>query len=312
MRILITGGLGYIGSKLIRWLPEWCEITVLDNLATQRYNSLFNLTRPINFIEADITDVGQTDEACRNQDFVIHLAAETDAATSHLRVDDVVRVNVIGLINVIESCVQNNCYLIFPSTTSVYGKSEGIVNEETILDPQSTYAESKMQGEKYILEAKGLKATILRLGTIYGVSPGMRFHTVVNKFCWQAVMGQPLTVWETALNQKRPYLDLEDACWAILFIIKAVLINNNVQGQIYNIVTGNHLLSEIVETIQIYCPAKIKLVESEIMNQLSYEVSSEKFIHELDFVILGQFRQGALDKNIKQTLQLLGVHEKDN
>ena len=55
---------------------------------------------------------------------------------------------------------------------------------------------------------KGLKGVSCRFGTIFGASPGMRFHTAVNKFCWQAVMGQPITVWSTAYDQKRPYLEV--------------------------------------------------------------------------------------------------------
>ena len=65
---------------------------------------------------------------------------------------------------------------------------------------------------------KNLKGIILRLGTIFGVSKGMRFHTAVNKFCYQAAFKKPLTIWKTAYDQKRPYLDLQDACAVVEFI----------------------------------------------------------------------------------------------
>ena len=72
----------------------------------------------------------------------------------------------------------------------------------------------------------------------------MRFHTAVNKFCWQAVMGQPITVWNTAYDQKRPYLDLFDASRAIAFIIE----NNIFDGRIYNVLTQNFTVRQVVDS----------------------------------------------------------------
>ena len=112
------------------------------------------------------------------------------------------------------------------------------------LKPQSPYAEAKLEAEQLLdrLGAeKGLKFVTCRFGTIFGTSIGMRFHTAVNKFCWQAVMGQPLTVWKTALHQHRPYLDLGDAVKAINFIIQKKLYD----GRIYNVVTTNSSVSNI-------------------------------------------------------------------
>ena len=83
--------------------------------------------------------------------------------------------------------------------------------------------QTKLKEEDFVgklSKDKGLKSIHCRFGTIFGVSPGMRFHTAVNKFCWQAVMNQPISVWSTAYDQKRPYLDLLDASRAIAFIIK--------------------------------------------------------------------------------------------
>ena len=103
----------------------------------------------------------------------------------------------------------------------------------------------------------------------------MRFHTSVNKFCWQAVMGQRLSVWRTAYEQKRPYLDLSDAVRAITFIIE----NDLFDGQIYNVLTLNATVREIVEVIRGFVPeTDLSFVDSPIMNQLSYEVSSQRFL----------------------------------
>ena len=102
----------------------------------------------------------------------------------------------------------------------------------------------------------------------------MRYHTAVNKFCWQAVMGQPLSVWRTAYEQKRPYLDLADAIRAIAFVIKQDLFD----GRVYNVLTLNATVRDIVECIREFVPdVRLSFVNSPIMNQLSYEVSCAAF-----------------------------------
>jgi nucleoside-diphosphate-sugar epimerase len=213
-------------------------------------------------------------------DVVIHFAAITDATSSHDKKDEVEKVNYLGTERVAEACIRNGCKLIFPSTTSVYGVQSGIVDEDCAqvdLKPQSPYAESKIRAER-LLESlgkyKGLKFVICRFGTIFGTSIGMRFHTAVNKFCWQASMGQSITVWRTALNQKRPYLGIEDAISAIKLIIKNEIFDNN----IYNVVTTNTTVGDIINIIKKdITEIKIELVDTKIMNQLSYHVSGKKF-----------------------------------
>ena len=123
--------------------------------------------------------------------------------------------------------------MIFASSTSVYGPQSDLVDEDchkNDLRPQSPYALTKLNEEKDIQQKSLNNFLILRLGTIYGFSEGIRFHTAVNKFCLQSSEGKPLTIWKTALHQKRPYLSLEDLSRAIIHILKNNLINN----EIYN------------------------------------------------------------------------------
>ena len=122
----------------------------------------------------------------------------------------------------------------------------------------------------------------------------MRFHTAVNKFCYQAAFNKPLTIWKTALKQKRPYLDLNDAIKCIKFIISKDLFNNN----IFNVITNNIDLKTLLLIIKKYKKIKIKLVSNKIMNQLSYEASNKK-ISELGFK-----SKGNLSLQIKKTLNL--------
>jgi nucleoside-diphosphate-sugar epimerase len=149
----------------------------------------------------------------------------------------------------------------------------------------------------------GLNYTICRFGTIFGTSIGMRFHTAINKFCWQACTGQAITVWKTALHQKRPYLDLNDAVRALNFIIETDRFDN----QVYNVLTVNATVGEIVDSIKIFVPdSRIEFVDARVMNQLSYEVSREKFL------ALGFAFKGNVSDAIRETINLIrGVRQVD-
>jgi UDP-glucose 4-epimerase len=237
----------------------------------------------------------------RGADVVLHLAAITNAADSFGISEQVELVNYAGTEKVAQTCLKEGCPLIFFSTTSVYGTQKDIVDEACSLDdlkPQSPYAESKLRAElllKSLGKTGGLQFFIGRLGTIFGTSPGMRFHTAVNKFCWQAILGKPITVWRTALHQYRPYLDLADAVAAVKFIIKRKLYDNHV----YNILTCNATVNEIVQIItQHILDLSIQYVDKQIMNQLSYHVSNKRFSN------LGFEFKGDLHKSIKETLDM--------
>ena len=220
MKLLITGPLGHIGSKLIREIQpgDFEEVILMDNMLTQRYPSLFNLPEgvPFRFLEADVRTV-DLNAVCEGVGAVVHLAAITDAAGSVDKADLVEQVNFEATRRVAEACAKTGAGLIFLSTTSVYGSQDEVVDEDCPIDqlqPQSPYADSKLRSEQLLAElgkTLGLRYVICRFGTIFGTSVGMRFHTAVNKFVWQACLGEPVTVWRTAMDQRRPYLDLEDA-----------------------------------------------------------------------------------------------------
>lgn len=305
MRIVVTGALGHIGSRFVRDLPAGfpgAEIVMLDNLSTQRYCSLFDLPSNGNytFLEQDVL---RSDLAAvfQNANAVIHLAAITDAASSFTIRDQVEQVNYSGTERVARACMEAGCPLIFPSTTSVYGTQKEVVDETCApsdLKPQSPYAESKLKAEQLLesLTDEGLRFVICRFGTIFGVSPGMRFHTAINKFCWQATMNRPITVWRTALHQNRPYLDLNDAVAAMEFILRRELFDN----QVYNIVTTNTSVKNIIDLISPFAPdLSIEYVDTEIMNQLSYHVLSDRFS------ALGFEFTGSLQRGIAETMELL-------
>lgn len=300
MKIVVTGALGHIGSALIRSLPDrfaGAEILMIDNMATLRYPSLFDL--PANgryrFLEADVR-YADLRPLFQDAHSVVHLAATTDAAGSVDNPAATEANNYNATAEVAAACAETGSRLIHLSSTSVYGTQVATVSEDCPADdlkPQSPYAESKLREEKLLhsLHNSGLKVVVCRFGTIFGRSPGMRFHTAVNKFCWQAVMRQPLTIWRTAFDQKRPYLDLRDAVRAIAYIIERELFD----GGVYNVLTLNATVRDLVDAIRKLLPdLKLSFVDSPIMNQLSYEVSAQRFI-ERGFTFTGDLQRGIGD-----------------
>jgi len=306
MKIVVTGAIGHIGSYVIRDLAvqfPGAKIVMIDNMLTQRYSSLFNLPAlgKYRFMDADVTTMDLA-PVLKDTQVVIHLAAITDAAGSFDNAAQLEANNFQSTLKVANSCLDAGVRMIALSSTSVYGTQKEVVSEDCTPDelkPQSPYAVTKLKEEGLITQLcteKGLKAISCRFGTIFGASLGMRFHTAVNKFCWQAAMGLPITVWSTAYDQKRPYLDLFDASRAIAFIIRKDLFD----GRIYNVLTHNATVRQVVDTIREFVPdLQVALVDNKIMNQLSYEVSCERFMAE-GFVFAGDLRRG-----IGETIGLL-------
>jgi nucleoside-diphosphate-sugar epimerase len=235
-------------------------------------------------------------------DVAVHLAAITDAAGSFEIREKVEYENFTASKRLAEACSKTGTPIIHLSSTSVYGTQNDRVDEAcpaSDLKPQSPYAETKLREEKFLVSLgniSGLRFVTCRFGTICGVSPGMRFHTAVNKFCWQAVLGQPLTVWTTAYDQKRPYLDLIEAVEALIFIIS----HNLFDGTVYNVLTANLTVRDIVDMIREKIGyVEVQFVESPIMNQLSYEVCNRRLKEQ------GFQSTGSLERGIAQTIELL-------
>ncbi len=192
MKILITGGLGHIGSYLIENINKIKgikKIYIIDSLRSNKINSLFNLKKKIKlvFIQKDLVQK-ETLKNFPKVNIVINLASITDAEGS-LKIKNEIYKNNLGIFkNVVNYCKKKSSKLIHISSTSVYGKQTGFVNEDfKKLKPQTPYAKIKLLEEKILKKNKNkLKYISFRFGTIAGISKGMRFHTAVNKFCLSA------------------------------------------------------------------------------------------------------------------------------
>ncbi len=297
MKLVVTGATGHIGSFVVRDLAHrlpGSDIVLVDNLMTQRFASLFDLPAGARyrFVEADVT-TADLRPLVDNAHAVIHLAAITHVAGSVETDTRIEANNLEATRRVTDACAQTGARLIAMSTTSVYRSPKSVVTEDCPvheLNAQSPYTTTKLKEEALVRCAarRGLRAIVCRCGTIFGPSPGMRFHTAVNRFCWQAVMGQPLTIWKTAYDQKRPYLDLHDAARAFAFILDVDLFD----GGVYNVLTSNATVHEVVDVIREFVPrVDLTFIDHPLMNELSYEVSCERFAGK-GFGFEGDLRRG--------------------
>jgi UDP-glucose 4-epimerase len=284
MVILVTGGCGYIGSRLIRDIANEekladSTIRVIDNMMRERYVTLMELPNGIDleFIEGDIRKDDDLKQAFHDVDTVVDLAGVTNAPLSFERRDLTFDINVNGGRKVVENAVRNGVKkFVYSSTASVYGPTKGIVDENYPCKPISPYGESKLQAEKACLQAamdEGLDATVLRLGTVHGFSVGMRFDTVVDRFAYLACAGVPLPVWESARAEKRPYIHVADATRAIIF----ALSRSDMNGEIYNVVGENSSIDLITDSLRKEVPdIRILVTPSSNLNQVSYELDASK------------------------------------
>ncbi len=302
MRLLITGACGHIGSFIIekiKNIKKIKEVILIDNFNSHRFSTLFNLKKykKFSFYNIDLSKVSLKN--FKKVDYIIHCASLTNAQGSFSIKKEMFRNNISCMKNVINYCIKNKSKLIHISSTSVYGKQVKIVNEndQSLLNPQSPYAEIKLQEEKMLKKNKNkIKFMSFRFGTIAGVSKGMRFHTAINKFCFNAALNEKILVYKTAYNQYRPYLSLKDAFKVFKFCIDKDIFNNDV----YNALSGNYTVKQIIKMVKKYKKkTSIKFVKTKIMNQLSYHVDNKKLIR------LGLKLNSPVQNDIKDTIKLL-------
>ena len=281
MKILITGCLGHIGTYVlenIEKLGKFSKIILVDDLKRNKINNLLFIKNNLinsKFIDTDLSKTNSY-KKIDNADLVLHFASMTDAEGSIKLRKEIYRNNLKVFDNILLYMKKNkNAKLIHISSTSVYGKSSGLVDESEInLLPQTPYAEIKLIEEKLIRNKLPSKRYVtLRFGTIAGLSRGIRFHTAVNKFCLNAILKLPIPVWKNAYNQFRPYLSLSDALRSMNFIIKKNLFD----GLIYNVLSNNFRVRDILAIIKKKQPIHLNFINSKIINQNSYKVSNKSF-----------------------------------
>lgn len=302
MKILLTGSCGHIGSYIfsnIHKVRGIKEIILVDNLSTGQNHIINNRNKKIksSFYLINVNKIGSLNQF-KKIDVIVHCASFTNAQNSFFQKENMYKNNLDCMFNVMNYCIKNKTKLIHISSTSIYGKNAKLIKEEdkNFINPTSPYAKIKLLEEKMLKKnSNKLSYTTLRFGTIAGVSKGIRFHTAINKFCFQAALDQKIEVYKTAYNQCRPYLSLKDAFKVFKFCIE----KNYFKNSPINVLSGNFTVNDILKKIRKYKnDIQIKYVKVKIMNKINFMIDNSKL------ETLGVKLRSNLDKEIKETLNL--------
>ncbi len=222
MKILITGGAGFIGSNLAkRLVKDGHEIVILDSLL--RGNKLDKETySQVKFIKGDVRDLAAVTEASENCDLIFHFAAVLGVDIVADNPVETMDVEVIGTRNVVEAAFVNNVKkIMYASTSGIYGHSaiENALTEEVLVDPRTSYAMAKRYNEIYLAshhEEKGLNVISLRFFNVYGKNQDNRM--VVPRFFEQALSNEDITVFGSG-NQTRDFTYIDDTVEACVHLM---------------------------------------------------------------------------------------------
>lgn len=306
MRLLITGGLGFIGSNLIKYLFEKhnnIRIVNLDNLSIG--SNVHNLKNEENeeryeFVKGDICDKRLVNNLIKRVDAVINVAAETHVDRSILDPSSFIKSNTEGVFILLEAIrhFDKNIKLLHVSTDEVYGDIlTGSFREDDPLKPSSPYSASKGAGDLFCISyhrTYGLDTTITRCTNNFG--PNQFPEKIIPKAIVKAQLGQNIPIYGKGQNV-RDWLYVEDHCQAL-----DLVLHNGKPGEIYNISSGNEYdnLSLINKIIEVMRKDKdlIEFVEDRPGHDLRYSLDSTKLRNELGWSPHHTFHD-ALETTIK-------------
>ena len=265
-KVLVVGGAGYIGGYLTDLFEfEGYDVTVYDNLTYEtRY------LKRVNFINGDIRDTHKLQNIVHYYGTVIWLAGMVGDGACQV---DPELTNELNFESV--KWLADNYYgrILFPSTCSVYGINDALIDETAEPNPLSAYASTKLAAEQYLMRTR-LDCLIFRLGTLYGLGDAhsrLRLDLVVNILTKRAVEGQKLSVFGG--EQWRPLLHVRDVAHAFLFGLK-----NNVRG-LYNLSANNMRIAEIAEVIKKVIPsAQVEYKDIKFEDLRNYRVTNQKIL----------------------------------
>jgi len=298
MRILITGGAGYIGSSLVNFLLPQHEVVVYDSLLYDKTSLLSYVTKPnFKFVKGDVRNFEKLKQELKKADIIIPLAAIVGFPLCEKLPKEANEVNYEA-----NKWIANNKskeqLVIYPCTNSGYGTTNGNLHctEESPLNPITLYGKTKVLAESAFKEVENY--ITFRLATVFGPSPRMRRDLLVNDFVWRARKEKLIVLFQE--HFMRNYIHIEDVCNAFKYVIDNW---DSCKNETYNV--GNDSLNmnklDLAKKIKQHMPMEIIRAQyTEDPDLRNYIVSSEK-IYKKGFICYND-----LDTGIKQ---LIGTYD---
>jgi nucleoside-diphosphate-sugar epimerase len=303
-RVLVVGGAGFLGSILTKkLLSRGFRVRILDSFI-YGHRSLESLTGEDNLeiVEGDLRIIHTCVSSLEDVDAVILLAAIVGDPASRVRPTETIETNVLAAQALASASKLHHINrFLYASTCSVYGIGSAVLDEDAPLNPVSLYARTKIASEKIILSMgdEYFSPTILRMGTLYGYSPRMRFDLVVNTMSMKSFVDKKIQVFGGA--QWRPLLGVEDAAEVYVHCLEASL--QDVGNQIFNVGSDkqNYQIDEVAESISAALGGVPIYRDQSNLDARDYRVSFSKLNQTLGFS-----PQQTIDMAAREIVQNLG------
>lgn len=283
MRVLITGGAGYIGTALTHRLAlqnEISEIIIYDNLSRQNHNFFYGEKFPnshkIKFVHGELLDSRNLKKNLKGMDTVYHLAAKVITPFANVDPHFFEQVNHWGTAELVYALEDSNVRnVIYTSSTSVYGAADKEFSVADIPNPRTFYGISKMRGEEHIKRlAEKLSVHIFRCGNVFGFNRSMRFDAVINRFMFDAHFNRRISIHGDG-KQRRAFIHIDRVAKAL-----AHAALGNIEPDIYNLVDHNSQVLDIVDVLKEIYPDLEFLFINQHLNLRELRVARDERLFE--------------------------------
>ena len=305
MKILVTGGAGFIGRHLVQALIDNGQVVVFDNLSNSSEELLKSISGKFSFVKGDITNYDQISNALSEVDLVVHLAAVISVSESVTNPEKTKKNNVDGTKNLLKACIENNVKnFIAISSAAVYGDLQTLgisLDENSKTYPISAYGQSKLEMENLIKQFSidnDFNNIILRLYNTYGEGQSSEYAGVISKFSENIRNQESLVIFGDGL-QTRDFVSVVDVIDSIKLAMAKI---SGKRGDVYNIASGKSIT--IQELAKLMLSISGKILEIRNVEQKKGDIRYSKVSIELAKSQLGYEPKIRLEDGIKN---LLGI-----
>ncbi|MEM7551779.1 MAG: SDR family oxidoreductase [Bacteroidota bacterium] len=252
MKVLVTGGAGYIGTELISHLSRNSsveEVIVYDNLSRGNFSFFLNGGLDggkVKFVQGDILDSRNLRKQLEGVDTVYHLAARVTTPFANTDAHDYEQVNHWGTAELVYAVEESDVSkFIYVSSASVYGSSKEHLDENRTVNPKTLYGISKMRGEEHVFRLQDKMETyVMRCGNVYGYSRSMRFDAVINRFTFDANFSNRISIHGNG-KQSRSFIHID-----LISDVLEKLLDKSIPSDIYNLVDKNLSVLDLVDVFK--------------------------------------------------------------
>ena len=304
-RVLVTGGAGYIGSKLVtKLLDKNYKVTVIDILkfSSKSLNHLFN-NKNFTFIKGDVRNKKLMTKLIKKNDFIIPLAALVGAPLCEKNKKEAISVNLDSIKHLMRIISKKRNRIIYLTTNSGYGVFEKnkYCDENSPLNPISLYGRTKVGAEKIVMKSKN--SIGFRLATVFGDSYRMRTDLLVNNFVYKAVKEKKLTIFEP--HFRRNYIHINDVVDAIHFSIKNF---NSLKSNVYNLGLSSANLTKYMLAQKI--KKQLKYLKIEIVKNRKDPDQRDYYVSNIKIERKGFKPKIKIEDGIKELIKLFSTSKK--